>query len=60
MTADWSQIPDPLLHRKDTRPLRAWLDNRGLTMSLLELENERRRRGFTPPSRRTMKGQAHG
>lgn len=37
-------IPDRLLYRTDTTSLREWLHARGWPMTLLELDQERRRR----------------
>jgi hypothetical protein len=46
MTADQLDlIPDRLLRERGTRGLREWLHARGVTMSCLELDEERRRRG---------------
>ncbi len=50
-SADWSLIPSPLLRSKSTGALVEWLRTRGLQMSLLDLNAERRKRGITPPSR---------
>jgi hypothetical protein len=47
MTADQLDlIPDQLLRERGTRGLREWLWQRGATLTLLELESERRRRGL--------------
>lgn len=40
------RIPSHLLAARSTAPLREWLADRGLTLSLLDLDNERRRRGL--------------
>lgn len=42
------QIPDFILERRNDggQRLTAWLDNRGWQMSLLELHDERQRRGL--------------
>lgn len=43
-------MPAHLLYEKGTRGLRDWLDDRGLSLSLLELTHERIRRNQTPRS----------
>lgn len=43
------QIPARVLFKGGTEELRAWLDDRGWRMSLLELDDERRRRRRTRP-----------
>lgn len=40
-----------LLDQGGTARLRAWLQARDLTLSLLELDDERHRRGIEPPGR---------
>lgn len=45
MSAGWhATIPSTLLFAEATSGLRSWLKNRGLSMTLLELDQERRRR----------------
>jgi hypothetical protein len=46
-------IPDALLAEVGTRTLRAWLYDRGQTLSLLDLDAERRRRGIQPQRHRS-------
>lgn len=48
---DWSHLPDWILSEKGTTTLRDWLRTNGRTMTLLELDTERKDRGITPPSR---------
>lgn len=45
-------VPTELLAESDTRDLRLWLNDRGQRMTLLQLDEERRRRGITPPIRK--------
>jgi hypothetical protein len=52
MTQDWSDLPSHLLSRRDTTTLMQWLRARGLQMTLLELDTERRQRGIQPPLRK--------
>lgn len=44
-------IPDPLLWRRDASDLITWLADRGWSMSLLDLDAERRRRGIRRTAR---------
>lgn len=46
-----ASIPDNLLAQEGTSGLRSWLQARGLGITLLELEIERRRRGIPSPCR---------
>lgn len=52
----FQELPDYLLKQKDTRPLLDWLHQEGLSMTLLELGIERKRRGITPPIRNLAAG----
>jgi hypothetical protein len=45
-------VPRRLLEIHDTRELCTWLQDRGASMTLLQLDEERRRRGITPPTRK--------
>lgn len=45
-------IPDKHLAARDTSALLEWLWSRGWSMSLLELDTERRLRGISAPLRR--------
>lgn len=42
-------VPPQLYREKGTRGLRDWLAENGLQMSLLELDDERRRLAIAPP-----------
>lgn len=55
-------IPDHALHAEGTRALRDWLRARGWTMTLLELDAERRRRKgqVSITSRRMLPRRRHG
>lgn len=47
-----ARVPSSMLYQHKTTQLREWLHNRGLQMTLAELEAERQRRRDVP-SRRT-------
>jgi hypothetical protein len=46
VSADWlNDIPSSLLFQEKTEGLRQWLASRGRTLTLVELDTERRNRG---------------
>lgn len=55
--ADFSLIPDHYLFDRDTARLQDFLDGAGWSMSLLDLDNERRRRDGRAPYRPTKRKQ---
>ena len=54
--AQRAQIPDDLLSQLDTAELREFLQVRGWSMSLLEVDEERRRRGIAAVYRHLRQG----
>lgn len=48
-----AHIPNRLLTEQNTAGLREWLRTRGTSMTLLELDQERRQRGLRPPLTKT-------
>lgn len=53
-------IPDELLDRRNAGRLERWCVNRGFRPTLLDIENERRRRGMTGPPKVTRPPKRNG